>query len=90
MRTLVAIGEYRLNFHHGSQWVHPEMWNILKRLTVQRNRGKVRTRGPTLHTCTVLLMPDSLSFVWGHLVPYAKFPILRFSNASPLSLSQFF
>ena len=41
-------------------------------------RIKFGTRGPTVHICKVLLMPDSLSLVWGHLVHFAKFPSLQF------------
>ncbi len=32
-------------------------------------------------------MPDCLSFIWGHLVHFVKFPILHFSvNSSPLPI----
>ena len=56
------------------------MWDISKRLIVERNGRKFGTRGPTVHICRVLLMPDSLSLVWDHLVHFAKFPIPRFSK----------
>ncbi len=52
-----------------------------KRLIIERNGRKFGTRpGPKVHICRVLLMPDSLSLVWGHSVHFAKFPILRFSK----------
>ena len=35
-------------------------------------------KGPTVHI--LLVMPDSLSFIWGHSVHFAKFPILQFSK----------
>ncbi len=34
----------------------------------------------SVDVCRVLLMPDSLSLVWGHSVHFAKCPILRFSK----------
>ncbi len=51
-----------------------------KRLIVERNGRKFGTRGTTVHIGRVLLMPDSLSLVWGHSVHFAKFPLLRFSK----------
>ena len=33
----------------------------------------------------VLLMPDSFSLVWGHLVHFAQFTILHFFKTPPLS-----
>ncbi len=49
-----------------------------KRLIVERNGRKFGTRCTTVHipVCRELLMPDSLSLVWGHSVHFAKFPIL--------------
>ena len=52
-----------------------------KRLIVERNGWKFGTRGTTVHIYRVLLMPNSLSLVWGHSVHFAKFPMLRFSKA---------
>ena len=46
-----------------------------KRLIIERNGQKFGTWGTTVHICRVLLMPDSLSFVWGHSVHFATFPI---------------
>ncbi len=40
----------------------------------------------TVHICTVLLMPDSLSLVWGHSVHFAKFPILQVLKSAPLPI----
>ena len=51
-----------------------------KRLIVERNGQTFKTRGTTVHIYMVLLMPDSLSLVWGHSVHFAKFPMLRFSK----------
>ncbi len=51
-----------------------------KRLIVERNGKRFCTRGTTVHIGRALLMPDSLSLVWGHLVHFAKFPMLRFSK----------
>ncbi len=51
-----------------------------KRPIVERNGRKIGTRGTTVHKCRVLLMPDSLSLVWGHSVHFAKLPILLFSK----------
>ncbi len=65
-----------------------KMWISRKRMIVKRIRQKFRTRGPTVHTCRVLLMPDSLSLSWGHSVLFAKFPILRSSKHYSNSLHQ--
>ena len=46
-----------------------------KRLIMERNGRKFGTRGTKAHMCRVLLMPDSLSLVWGHSVHFAKFSI---------------
>ncbi len=48
------------------------------RLMVERNGLLFGGRHTTVHMCRVLLMPDSLSLVWGHSVHFAKFPIPRF------------
>ena len=39
-----------------------------KRLIIEQNGRKFGTRGTTVHMCSVPLMPDSLSLVWGHSV----------------------
>ncbi len=44
---------------------------------VERNGQKFGTRSTTVHIGKVLLMPDSLSLVWGNSVHFAKFPIPR-------------
>ncbi len=41
-------------------------------MIIERNGQNFGTRGTTVHMCRVLLMPDSLSLVWG--------PMLRFSK----------
>ncbi len=52
-----------------------------KRLIVEGKGRKFGTRGTfTVHMCRVLLVPNSLSLVWGHSVHFAKFPMLRFSK----------
>ena len=51
-----------------------------KRLIVERNGRKFAILGTTVHIGTILLMPSSLSLVWGHSVHFAEFPILRFSK----------
>ena len=51
-----------------------------KRLIVERNGQKFGARGTTVHICKVLLMPNSLSLVWGHSVHFEKFPILLQSH----------
>ena len=59
-------------------------WKILKcaiswkRLIVEWNGRKFGTHGTTVPIGRVLLVPDSLSLVWGHSVHFAKFPILQF------------
>ena len=61
-----------LNFNIGVKW-KPKIWNISKRLSIEQNRRKFATRGTTVHICRVLLIPTSLSLVWGHSVHFAKF-----------------
>ncbi len=56
------------------------MRNISKTADRRAKRTKILTLGTTVHLCGVLLMPDSLSLVWGHSVHFAKFPMLRFSK----------
>ncbi len=51
-----------------------------KRMIVEQNGREFGTRCTTVYICRVLLMPDSLSLVWGHSVHFAKFPMLRFSE----------
>ena len=59
----------------------PKMWNISKMVDRRAKNGrKFGTRGTTVHMCRVLLIPDSLSLVYGHLVHFAKFSIPRFSK----------
>ncbi len=43
-------------------------------------------RGPTVHIyiCRLVLMPDSLSLVWGRSMHVAKFPILHVFKTLPL------
>ncbi len=50
-----------------------------KRLIVERNGRKFGAWGTTVHILRVLLMPNSLSLVWGQSVHFVKFPILQFS-----------
>ncbi len=69
-----------MKFDHWSQWENPKMCNILKTAHRRANGRKFRTRGTMVQTCSVLLMPDSLSLVWGHSVHCVKFPMLRFSK----------
>ncbi len=49
------------------------MWNISKTADC-RAKQTCGTRGTTVHIYAVLLMPDSLSLVWGHSVHFAKLP----------------
>ena len=56
----------------------PKMWNISKTANGRANRRKFGTLCTTVYICWVLLIPDSLSLVWGHSVHFAKFPILQF------------
>ena len=51
-----------------------------KRLIVERNGRQFGTRSTTVHILRVLLMPNSLSLVWGHSVHFEKFTIPRFSK----------
>ncbi len=44
----------------------------LKRLVVEQNGRKFGTWGTTVHKNRVLLMPNSLSLVWGHSVHFCK------------------
>ncbi len=55
-----------------------------KQLIVEQNGRKFGTHGTTVHICRVLLMPDSLSLVWGHSVHFTNFMIFK-----SLLLSQF-
>ncbi len=67
-----------LKFSHWSEWKNLKCWISRKRMIVERNGQKFRTQGITVHVWRLLLMPDSLSLVWGHSVHFAKFPILQF------------
>ncbi len=67
------MGEYRILL-----WENLKCEICRKRRVVERNGRKLGTRGATMHICRALLMPDSLSLVWGHSVHFAKFPIPRF------------
>ena len=102
MRTLATIVEHRLLLFLpiGQVLKHlwhfeiltwesmgkPKMWLISKTVIIEWNGRKFGTQGTTVHILKVLLVPDSLSLVWGHSVHFAKFPILRFLT---LPLSQF-
>ncbi len=57
-----------------------------KRLILERNGQKFGTRGTTVHICKALLMPDSLSLVWGHLVHFAKI-LIRNTTASTVFIT---
>ena len=48
-----------------------------KRLIIEQNRRKFGTQGTAVHICTVLLMPDSLSLVWGQPVHFAELLVMR-------------
>ncbi len=51
----------------------PKMWILSqKRLIVERNGQNFGTRCTTVHICRILLMPDSLSLVWGHSMHFAN------------------
>ncbi len=67
----------------------PEMCNIPKMANRRVKRTQIWDSGATMNICRVLLMPDSLSLVWVHLVHFAKFPILQFSKTTCMFLSQF-
>ena len=57
----------------------PKMWILSrKQLIVEQNRQKFGTRCITVHICRVLLMPDSLSLVWGHPVTLQNFQSCNF------------
>ncbi len=95
MRALAAMVEYRLSLFLAIGQVLKMLWHfeILRKesmgnlkcgisqkwLIIERNGQKFATRCTTVHICRVLLMPDSLSLVWGHSLHFAKFPILQFS-----------
>ena len=64
---------FKMKYEHRSQWENPKMCNILKTADRRAKRTKFGTRGTIVHTCRELLMPDSLSLVWGHSVHFAKF-----------------
>ncbi len=68
------------NFNMGVSGKSKKCGISRRRVIVEWNGQKFATRGSTVHICRVLLMPDSLSLVWGHSVHFAKFPILRFSK----------
>ena len=64
-----------------------------KQMNVEQNGWKFGTPGTTVHICKVLLMPDSFSLVWDHLVHFEKFPILQFlkiCSASNFHLSKLY
>ena len=44
------------------------MWSILERVNRRAKRTKIWDSGYYSYICRVLLMPDSLSLVWGHTV----------------------
>ena len=48
-----------------------------KWVIVERNGRKFGSQSTTMHIHRVLLMPDSLSLVWGHSVHFVNFPILQ-------------
>ena len=56
------------------------MCSILKKADRRAKRTKFWDSGTTVHIGRVVLMPDSLSLVWGHSVHFAKFPMLRYSK----------
>ena len=61
----------------------PKMWNISKTANCRAKRTKIWDSGSYMYSASmlrVLLMPYSLSLVWGHSVHFAKFPMLRFSK----------
>ncbi len=60
---------------------------ILKIANYRVKWWKFGTRGTTVHTYKVLLMPYSLSLVWGHLVYFEK--ISNFTIFKTLLLSHF-
>ncbi len=60
----------------------PQMSISRKQLVVERNGQKFGTLGPTVHICRLLLLPDSLSLVWGHSVHFANFRFYDFQNST--------
>ncbi len=62
-----ALKKYStLKFLHGSQWENLNCGISRKQLIVERNGQKFGICGTTVYIGKVLLMPDSLSLVWGH------------------------
>ena len=60
---------------------NPKMWNISKTADRRAKPSKIWDSVQyTVHICKVILVPDSLSLVWGHLVHFAKFQIPWFSK----------
>ncbi len=56
-----------------------KIWNISKTADRRAKRLKIGDSGYyTVHIWRLLLMPGSLTLVWGHSVHFAKFPILQF------------
>ncbi len=92
MRTLPTMVEYRLSLFLAIGQVlwhfeiltcesmgKPKMWILSRKwLIVERNGRNFGTRCTTVHICRILLMPDSLSLIWGHSVHFAKLSILQF------------
>ncbi len=56
----------------------PKMGNILKTANPRAKRKEIWDLGPIEHIRKALMMPVSLSLVWGYSVHFAKFPILQF------------
>ena len=63
---------------------NPKMCNILKTTDRRAKWTKLWDSGRgyySAYICRVLLMPDSLSLVCGHLVHFAIFPVYNFQNS---------
>ena len=80
LNKIVTLWNFNMWINHYGKIV-TWLCNIMKsRLIVEPNGWKFEPRGSRNCICGVLFMSDSLSSVWGHLVHFAKFPMLRFSK----------
>ena len=85
IRRQFGVNPCNLNFNMGVNLINVKCAIIWECLIVRRNGWKFGTRGPRICTCRVLLMSDSLTSVgviWYTFI--AKFPMLRFFNATAL------
>ncbi len=85
----LAIGQVLQNLWHFEILTlesvgKPKMWNISNIADSRAKRAKFGTRGTIVHIWRLLLMPNSLTLVWGHLVQ--NFQFYNCYNSAPLPI----